>query len=203
MRVGVLSNLGQILVFAACSSNFSRNSFLIDSKFWVAFPDILMPSKCFECPPTSDFCGSVYFQNIRATLHRNTEFWLIIYTYHFYQGSGIFRTLSNIYDGAFDKSWKKQIFSKKIFMVPVHRYGPNVSRLRGNNLILISTFLEVPGIYLIHLGRTKSWVNLAVAQWFWTLDPGFLTGSQPFKRQSHKMVKHTQTIRRQFANELF
>ena len=26
---------------------------------------------------------------------------------------------------------------------------------------------------------------------------------QPFKRQSHKMVKHTQTIRRQFACELF
>ena len=25
----------------------------------------------------------------------------------------------------------------------------------------------------------------------------------PFKRQSHKMVKHTQTIRRQFADELF
>ena len=25
----------------------------------------------------------------------------------------------------------------------------------------------------------------------------------PFKRQSHKMVKHTQTIRRQIANELF
>ena len=24
----------------------------------------------------------------------------------------------------------------------------------------------------------------------------------PFKRQSHKMVKHTQTIRRQFADEL-
>ena len=26
---------------------------------------------------------------------------------------------------------------------------------------------------------------------------------QPFKRQSHKMVKHTQTIRRQFTDELF
>ena len=26
---------------------------------------------------------------------------------------------------------------------------------------------------------------------------------QPFKRQPHKMVKHTQTIRRQFADELF
>ena len=26
---------------------------------------------------------------------------------------------------------------------------------------------------------------------------------QPFKRQSHKIVKHTQTIRRQFAEELF
>ena len=26
---------------------------------------------------------------------------------------------------------------------------------------------------------------------------------QPFKRQSHKMVKHTQTIRQQFAGELF
>ena len=26
---------------------------------------------------------------------------------------------------------------------------------------------------------------------------------QPFKRQSHKIVKHTQTIRRQFADELF
>ena len=25
----------------------------------------------------------------------------------------------------------------------------------------------------------------------------------PFKRQSHKMAKHTQTIRRQIANELF
>ena len=25
----------------------------------------------------------------------------------------------------------------------------------------------------------------------------------PFKRQSRKMVKHTQTIRRQFADELF
>ena len=25
----------------------------------------------------------------------------------------------------------------------------------------------------------------------------------PFKRQPHKMVKHTQTIRRQFADELF
>ena len=25
----------------------------------------------------------------------------------------------------------------------------------------------------------------------------------PFKRQSHKMIKHTQTIRRQFADELF
>ena len=25
----------------------------------------------------------------------------------------------------------------------------------------------------------------------------------PFKRQSHKMVKHTQTIRRQFPDELF
>ena len=27
--------------------------------------------------------------------------------------------------------------------------------------------------------------------------------AQPFKRQSNKMVKHTQTIRRQFADELF
>ena len=27
--------------------------------------------------------------------------------------------------------------------------------------------------------------------------------SEPFKRQSHKIVKHTQTIRQQFANELF
>ena len=27
--------------------------------------------------------------------------------------------------------------------------------------------------------------------------------SYPFKRQSHRMVKHTQTIRRQFADELF
>ena len=27
--------------------------------------------------------------------------------------------------------------------------------------------------------------------------------SQPFKCQFHKMVKHTQTIRRQIANELF
>ena len=27
--------------------------------------------------------------------------------------------------------------------------------------------------------------------------------SYPFKRQSHKMVKHTQTIRRQIADELF
>ena len=27
--------------------------------------------------------------------------------------------------------------------------------------------------------------------------------SQPFKRLPHKMVKHTQTIRRQFADELF
>ena len=26
---------------------------------------------------------------------------------------------------------------------------------------------------------------------------------EPFKRQSHKLVKHTQTIRRQFADELF
>ena len=26
---------------------------------------------------------------------------------------------------------------------------------------------------------------------------------QPFKHQFHKMVKHTQTIRRQFADELF
>ena len=26
---------------------------------------------------------------------------------------------------------------------------------------------------------------------------------QPFKRKPHKMVKHTQTIRRQFADELF
>ena len=26
---------------------------------------------------------------------------------------------------------------------------------------------------------------------------------QPFKRQSHKMVKHTQTIRRQIADKLF
>ena len=26
---------------------------------------------------------------------------------------------------------------------------------------------------------------------------------QPFKRQSHKMIKHTQTIRRQIADELF
>ena len=26
---------------------------------------------------------------------------------------------------------------------------------------------------------------------------------QPFKRQPRKMVKHTQTIRRQFADELF
>ena len=25
----------------------------------------------------------------------------------------------------------------------------------------------------------------------------------PFKRQSHKMVKHTRTIRQQFADELF
>ena len=25
----------------------------------------------------------------------------------------------------------------------------------------------------------------------------------PYKRQPHKMVKHTQTIRRQFADELF
>ena len=25
----------------------------------------------------------------------------------------------------------------------------------------------------------------------------------PFKRQSHKMVRHTQTIRRQIADELF
>ena len=25
----------------------------------------------------------------------------------------------------------------------------------------------------------------------------------PFKRQSHKVVKHTQTIRREFADELF
>ena len=27
--------------------------------------------------------------------------------------------------------------------------------------------------------------------------------SLPFKRQSHKMVKHTQTVRRQIADELF
>ena len=27
--------------------------------------------------------------------------------------------------------------------------------------------------------------------------------TQRFKRQSHKMVKHTQTIRRQFADEFF
>ena len=26
---------------------------------------------------------------------------------------------------------------------------------------------------------------------------------EPFKRQSHKMIKHTQTIRRQFADDLF
>ena len=25
----------------------------------------------------------------------------------------------------------------------------------------------------------------------------------PFKRQSHKMVKHTQTVRRQFVDQLF
>ena len=27
--------------------------------------------------------------------------------------------------------------------------------------------------------------------------------NKPFKRQPHKMVKHTQTIRQQFANKLF
>ena len=30
-----------------------------------------------------------------------------------------------------------------------------------------------------------------------------VNSDKPFKRQSHKMVKHTQTIRRQFADELF
>ena len=29
------------------------------------------------------------------------------------------------------------------------------------------------------------------------------TTCKPFKRQPHKMVKHTQTIRRQFVNKLF
>ena len=32
---------------------------------------------------------------------------------------------------------------------------------------------------------------------------GFKIDFYPFKHQSHKMVKHTQTIRRQFADELF
>ena len=31
----------------------------------------------------------------------------------------------------------------------------------------------------------------------------YLANSLTFKRQSHKMVKHTQTIRRQFPDELF
>ena len=36
------------------------------------------------------------------------------------------------------------------------------------------------------------------------MDPGvFYFLNLPFKRQSHKMVKHTQTIRRQIADELF
>ena len=30
-----------------------------------------------------------------------------------------------------------------------------------------------------------------------------LQETYPFKRQSHKMVKHTQTIRRRIADELF
>ena len=30
-----------------------------------------------------------------------------------------------------------------------------------------------------------------------------VNSDKPFKRQSHKMVKHTETIRRQFADELF
>ena len=29
------------------------------------------------------------------------------------------------------------------------------------------------------------------------------TGSERFKHQTHKMVNHTQTIRRQFVDELF
>ena len=31
----------------------------------------------------------------------------------------------------------------------------------------------------------------------------FITVSQLFRRQYHKMVTHTQTVRRQFADELF
>ena len=34
-------------------------------------------------------------------------------------------------------------------------------------------------------------------------DDSALKVSKHFKRQSHKMFKHTQTIRRQFADELF
>ena len=43
MRVGVLSKLGQINISLLTSDN--RIFFLIDTKLWVVYPDILMPSR--------------------------------------------------------------------------------------------------------------------------------------------------------------
>ena len=52
-------------------------------------------------------------------------------------------------------------------------------------------------VHLKHMQNFRSkkqyvWNSLNIRRKFW-----------PFKPQSHKMVKHTQTIRRQIANELF
>ena len=46
-------------------------------------------------------------------------------------------------------------------------------------------------------------INLKINLTTWLLVWCIYFSTQPFKGQPHKMVKHTQTIRRQFADELF
>ena len=48
-------------------------------------------------------------------------------------------------------------------MVPIYRWSSTASR----SLLLFTTkFPEIPGTYLIDLGRMKGWVDLGAIQWF-------------------------------------
>ena len=72
-------------------------------------------------------------------------------------------------DRAGHSRWKKPNF-----MAPVYGWGSTASRLMplwGDNLLFTAKFPDIPGTYLIDLGRMKGWVNLGATQWFWAWYP--------------------------------
>ena len=73
----------------------------------------------------------------------------------------------------------------------VHRWATPWRR----SVVFMTNFEQISHVVLVFLVFLLLNLNKQMPTW--------LVMSQPFKRQSHKMVKHTQTIRRKFADELF